>query len=158
MWIASEAGIAPKAHFIDTDARVAIMDFVEETPLSQYPGGAAALAEAVGELLGRIKNVKRFPRFIDYREMVWRLWRWVCRTGVFADGVLAPYSERLDSIRRSYTWDNGHLTSSHNDPVPRNILFDGSRLWCIDWESAYLNDPLVDLSITLDKLRADASS
>jgi hypothetical protein len=34
--------------------------------------------------------------------------------------------------------------------VPGNILYDGSRLWCIDWESAYLNDPLVDLAITLD--------
>jgi hypothetical protein len=42
------------------------------------------------------------------------------------------------------------LTSSHNDPVPGNILYDGSRLWCIDWESAYLNDPLVDLAIALD--------
>ncbi len=42
--------------------------------------------------------------------------------------------------------------SSHNDPVPRNILFDGRRLWLIDWESAYRNDPLVDVAITLDNL------
>jgi Ser/Thr protein kinase RdoA (MazF antagonist) len=44
------------------------------------------------------------------------------------------------------------LVSSHNDPVPRNILFDGNRLWLIDWESAYSNDPLVDVAITLDNL------
>jgi len=42
--------------------------------------------------------------------------------------------------------------SSHNDPVPNNILFDGKRLWLIDWESAYRNDPLVDVAIVLDSL------
>jgi hypothetical protein len=40
--------------------------------------------------------------------------------------------------------------SSHNDAVPNNILFDGRRLWLIDWESAYCNDPLVDVAIMLD--------
>ena len=29
-------------------------------------------------------------------------------------------------------------------------MFDGQRLWLIDWESAYRNDPLVDVAITLD--------
>ena len=65
----------------------------------------------------------------------------------------AAYPHRPSCRRRfetaSYVWENG-LTSSHNDGVPGNILFDGSRLWCIDWESAYLNDPLVDLAIALD--------
>jgi hypothetical protein len=28
--------------------------------------------------------------------------------------------------------------------------FDGERLWLIDWESAYSNDPLVDAAIMLD--------
>ena len=40
--------------------------------------------------------------------------------------------------------------SSHNDVLPRNVLFDGKRLWLIDWESAYRNDPLVDLATALD--------
>jgi aminoglycoside phosphotransferase (APT) family kinase protein len=37
-----------------------------------------------------------------------------------------------------------------------NILFDGERLWMIDWESAYRNDPLVDVAIMLDNLAAPA--
>lgn len=149
MWIASEAGIAPKVHFVDSDNRVVVMDFVEQKPHADFPGGSFALAEAVGELLGRVRGTKHFPRFIDYPEMVGRLWKWVCQTGLFVDGVLDAASARLADIRRSYAWENG-LASSHNDVVPGNILFDGSRLWCIDWESAYLNDPLVDLAIALD--------
>ena len=46
--------------------------------------------------------------------------------------------------------------SSHNDPVPRNVLFDGERLWLIDWESAYRNDPLVDVAIALDSFTSSA--
>ena len=42
--------------------------------------------------------------------------------------------------------------SSHNDPVPSNILFDGERLWLIDWELAYRSDPFVDVAIVLDNL------
>jgi Ser/Thr protein kinase RdoA (MazF antagonist) len=37
--------------------------------------------------------------------------------------------------------------SSHNDPNARNTLFDGKRLWLIDWETAYRNDPLTDVAI-----------
>lgn len=149
MWIASEAGIAPKVHFVDPEGRVVVMDFVDQKPHADFPGGPAAMAEAVGELCGRVRSTKHFPRFIDYPEMVGRLWNWVCQTGLFVDGVLDVASARFADIRRSYVWENG-LTSSHNDVVPGNILFDGSRLWCIDWESAYLNDPLVDLAIALD--------
>ena len=48
------------------------------------------------------------------------------------------------------------MVSSHNDLVPSNILFDDKRLWLIDWESAYSNDPLVDVAITLDNLASSS--
>jgi len=34
--------------------------------------------------------------------------------------------------------------------VPANVLYDGNRLWLIDWESAYRNDPLIDAAIMSD--------
>jgi len=80
-----------------------------------------------------------------------RLWAYVCRTGLFAPGALDPYTERLERIREAYLWVPTISVSSHNDPVPRNVLFDGERLWLIDWESAYRNDPLVDVAIALDR-------
>jgi Ser/Thr protein kinase RdoA (MazF antagonist) len=42
--------------------------------------------------------------------------------------------------------------SSHNDPNPRNILFDGTRLWLVDWETAGRNDPFIDVAILVDSL------
>ena len=67
-------------------------------------------------------------------------------------GVLDPHVARLEQLREAYDAGLAGLVSSHNDPVPSNILFDGKRLWLIDWESAYRNDPLVDVAIVLDNL------
>jgi hypothetical protein len=150
MRIAAEAGIAPRIHYVDEAARVAVTDFVEEQPLGAYPGGPRALAQGLGEMLRRVQATPPFPRFVDYPDIVARLWAHVCRTDLFAPGLLDVYTDRLARIRELYVWDPAKSVSGHNDPVPRNILFDGERLWLIDWESAYRNDPLVDVAIMLD--------
>jgi hypothetical protein len=148
--IAAEAGIAPAIHAIDETARIVVMDFIEEQPLESYPGGSYALAQALGEMLARVQATSPFPRFVGYPDIVARLWAHVCRTGLFAPGVLDIHTEHLARIRETYVWDCARSVSSHNDPLPRNILFDGKRLWMIDWESSYRNDPLVDAAIMLD--------
>jgi len=152
MRIAAEAGIAPRIHYVDEAARIAVTDFVDEQPLEAYPGGPRALAQGLGEMLGRVQATPPFPRFVDYPDIVARLWAHVCRTGLFAPGLLDACTEHLVRIRERYVWDPAKSVSSHNDPVPRNILFDGEHLWLIDWESAYRNDPLVDVAIVLDNL------
>jgi thiamine kinase-like enzyme len=150
MRIAAEAGIAPAIHAIDETARIVVMDFVDEQPLESYPGGAHALAQALGKVLCRLQATSPFPRFVEYPDIVARLWAHVCRTGLFASGVLDIHTEHLARIRENYVWDSAQSVSSHNDSLPRNILFDGKRLWMVDWESAYRNDPLVDAAIMLD--------
>jgi aminoglycoside phosphotransferase (APT) family kinase protein len=154
MRIAAQAGIAPKIYHIDESARVAVVDFIEERSLSAFPGGPPALAPAIGEMLRRVQTTPLFPKFVEYPDIVSRLWAWVCRTGLFAPGALDPYTERLESIREAYARHPASSVSSHNDFVRRNVLFDGERLWLIDWESAYRNDPLVDVAIALDSFAA----
>jgi aminoglycoside phosphotransferase (APT) family kinase protein len=150
--IAAEAGIAPRLHYFDEAARVAVIDFVAQQPLSAFPGGPPALARALGELLKRLRATPVFPYFVDYPDIVARLWAHVCRTGLFASGVLDAVNERLAQIRQSYVWGRNQSVSSHNDSIPANILFDGKQLWMVDWESAYRNDPLVDVAIISDNL------
>jgi hypothetical protein len=79
------------------------MDFIDEQPLESYPGGAHALAQALGEMISRMQATSRFPRFVEYPDIVARLWAHVCRTGLFASDVLdtipsiSPASARLMS-------------------------------------------------------------
>ncbi|QPF82467.1 phosphotransferase [Bradyrhizobium genosp. L] len=145
--IAAEAGIAPRLHYVNETSRIAVMDFVRRRPLASFPGGLPALTRALGELLARLQATPTFPYFVRYPDIVGRLWAHVCRTGLFAPGVLDRYSEHLERIRAAYVWDDAHSVSCHNDSIPANILFDGERLWMIDWESAYRNDPLTDIAI-----------
>jgi aminoglycoside phosphotransferase (APT) family kinase protein len=152
MRIAAEAGIAPGIHYVDETARVAVIDFIEQRPLQAYPGGPRALAQALGVLLARVQATSVFPAFVNYPDIVTRLFAHVRRTGVFAAGTLDAHVERLERLGKAYDAGTTRLVSSHNDPVPNNILFDGERLWLIDWESAYRNDPLVDVAIVLDAL------
>ncbi len=37
-------------------------------------------------------------------------------------------------------------------PIRATSLFDGKRLWLIDWETWHRNDPLVDVAILIDNL------
>jgi Phosphotransferase enzyme family len=152
MRIAAEARIAPRIHYVDETARVAVIDFIGQQPLNSYPGGPPALARALGELISRVQATACFPFFVNYPDIVARLFAHVRRTGLFAPGVLDPHVARLEQLREAYDAGLAGLVSSHNDPVPSNILFDGKRLWLIDWESAYRNDPLVDVAIVLDNL------
>jgi hypothetical protein len=150
--IAVEAGIAPQIRYIDEAARIAVIDFIDQQPLTAYPGGPGALARALGELLARVQATLVFPHFVNYPDIVGRLFAHVRRTGLFADGLLDPHIARLALLHKAYDAGLTSLVSSHNDCIPSNILFDGERLWMIDWESAYRNDPLVDVAIVLDSL------
>lgn len=150
--MAAEAGLAPRLHHVDADAGVVVMDFIEQWPLSAYPGGIGALTEAMGSMIARLQASPAIPPFVDYPDMVSRLFAHVRRTGLFAAGVLDPHWERLQRISQAWDRDPARLVSSHNDCHPGNFLFDGERLWLVDWESAYRNDRCVDIAILLDNV------
>ena len=156
MRIAAGAGIAPKIRYLDELARVVVMDFIEGRSLQDYPGGRPALARALGGLLRRLQTVRAFPQFVDYPDIVTRLFAHVRRSGRFAPGLLDRHVEHLEDIRQRYASGLQRLVASHNDLHPGNVLFDGQRLWLIDWESAYRSDPLVDVAITLDSFAFSA--
>ena len=150
MRIASEAGIAPALRYVDAEAGVAIMDFVRQRPLAEYPGGPSALAKELGGLAARVQRTPAFPRLWDFPRVVERIFGFVRGSRLFADGVLDPHAAAFERVRAAYRWDESALVSSHNDPNPQNVLFDGERLWLVDWETAYRNDPLTDVAILVE--------
>lgn len=150
--MAAEAGLAPRVHYVDEAAGVAVTDFIETRPLRDFPGGLRGLVQGVAELLRRLHGSPVFPAFIPYVETVARLFAHVRRTGLFASGLLDRHVEHFEGLRVAYDWEPAQSVSCHNDSLPPNILFDGERLWLVDWESAYPNDPLVDIAIQLDNL------
>ena len=144
--IAAEAGIAPAVHHADAEAGVVLTDFVHARPLTAFPGGEPALLRTLGEMAGRLQATAPFPRVMDdFGALVEALLDLVREGGLFAPGVLDGHVAGLGRVRAEHPGAAAQV-SAHNDINPRNVLFDGERLWLVDWEMAFRNDPLADVA------------
>ena len=152
MAAAAEAGIAPPLHYADAENGVALMDFIDAVPLDRFPGGELARAGALGDLVRRLQETPAFPELGDWRAIVGRLLNLLESRAV--SGLLDPHRAAYERLCEAVPWDSAAHVSSHNDPNARNVLFDGERLWLIDWETAYRNDPMIDVAILADNLAA----
>jgi hypothetical protein len=143
---AAAAGIAPAVHHADEEAGTVLMDFVVGRPLATFPGGEPALLRALGELIARLQATAPFPSVMaDFGALTDAMLHLVRDGGLFAPGVLDGHVDGLARIRAEYPWAAAQV-SAHNDVNPRNVLFDGERLWLVDWELAFRNEPLADVA------------
>jgi aminoglycoside phosphotransferase (APT) family kinase protein len=150
MQTASDAGIAPPLRHVDPIAGVAIMDFLPQRPLFEYPAGRTGLLRDLATLIARLQSTALFPPLIDYPTMLGRMLAMLDRSSLFSPGLLDPHVRAFERIRQIYPWSESAPVSSHNDLNPGNILYDGERLWIIDWELAFRNDPFVDVAIVAE--------
>ena len=147
MVAAAAVRAAPAVHYASAADGVAVMDYVRNRPLSEHPGGTIGLLRALGALVAKVQAAPPFPAVGFYPDAIaWSLGG-LAKTDFLSSGEIEGYAEDLARIRAALSWDAGALVSAHNDPNPRNLLFDGERLWLVDWELAFLNDPLVDVAI-----------
>lgn len=143
MAIAAEVGVAPKLLFADAGAGVSLVARIEARPLPERP---VLLAEAAG-LLRRLHAAPVFPALVDFPDGVAQLISRLQGLDLIEAEALAPLLEAWPQLKDACGWGEDGLVASHNDPNPRNLIWDGERLWLIDWEAAFRNDPLVDLAI-----------
>jgi aminoglycoside phosphotransferase (APT) family kinase protein len=145
MRAAAQAGIAPPLHYADAETGVAIMDFIEARPISDYPGGAPAAALELAGLTARLQRTTPFAPLVEQVDGVDGLFMELLATGLCARGALAEHQAAWASLRDACPrTPPERRVSSHNDLNPNNMLYDGERMWLIDWEVAFANDPLVD--------------
>lgn len=147
MKIAADGLLAPRLRHADAEDGVAIMDFIEERSLTlDYRGTREDLIVEAAQGVRALHAGPAFPPLVDYLDgMDTLVVQFEARNLVSREamGELLGLYRRL---RQNYRTAAGDLVASHNDLNPRNILYDGARLWFVDWESAFLADRYVDLS------------
>lgn len=151
MTAAAEMGAAPTVWHADPETGICVMDFVPARPLAEHPGGAVGLARALGRLLAKVREASRFADYGPYPELIGTLLSGLAVSGRLSERDLTPCRDGLARIASAMAWD-GPQVASHNDVSPRNLMSDGARLWLVDWELAWLSDPLVDLAIASTEL------
>ena len=146
MHLAADAGIAPPLLAADPVAGVVLMEFIEQRPLHEHPGGTAGVARDVGDLIARLQRTPPAPPLLDFPILLDHMFTHIESSELFAAGVLDPIRTGLVDVSAAYPWDRSPMVTSHNDVNPFNLLFDGRRLWLVDWELAFRNDPLFDVA------------
>ena len=147
MRIAAAGLLAPRVRYADAEDGVAIMDFIEERPLSlEYCGTPDQLVVEAAQTVRALHAGPPFPPLVDYLDGIDALVAQFQARGLVAPAAMAELLDRYRELRARYRTDPADLVASHNDLNPRNILYDGSRLWLVDWESAFLADRYVDLA------------
>jgi thiamine kinase-like enzyme len=164
MKAAAEAGLAPHVWYTSVEDRVFITDFVEEVPLP----AASALVQ-IPATLRKLQALPPFPRVPDHLNSSCMF---LMHKGPALDSFIQSVqsaniltkaeSEELFTLYAQlsavYPHQHPDLVSSHNDLFkPDNILFDGQRVWLVDWEAAFLNDRYADLAVVANLLVANAA-
>jgi len=154
MRTAADAGLAPAVRYTNVEDRVSITDFVETVPL---PVGDALVR--IPDVLRRLHALPPFPEIPNWLNTS-------CLFLLNQDPALDSFLEKFRAagllptpemdemfarhaeIAAVYPHHEPDMVSSHNDLFkPDNILFDGQRVWLVDWEAAFLNDRYADLAV-----------
>jgi thiamine kinase-like enzyme len=161
MQSAAEAGIAPRVLYQSVADGIWITDFVEEIAFTE-----SEARRRMPELLRVLHALPPFPRTENHinTTCTFLLHAGPARDGFFrafqASNVVTPEAfEQLVAwhaqLVEAYPHDDveADMLSSHNDLFkPDNILFDGARVWLVDWEAAFLNDRYADLAAVANLL------
>jgi aminoglycoside phosphotransferase len=145
--IAAQALLAPRVRYANAEDGVAITDFIIARPLSlEYRGSRDHLRVELAQAVRSLHATPGFPPFIDYLDALDAMMTRLEASGLLTSEVLTPALAAYRAVTAIYRRLTPDLVSSHNDLNPRNILYDGQRLWLIDWEAAFRADRYVDLA------------
>ncbi|CAN5553078.1 hypothetical protein BH10PSE5_BH10PSE5_27630 [soil metagenome] len=158
MAIAAKACLAPRVRFADPTTGVAIMEFIPEQSWAlDYSGTRVDLIVEAAQAIRALHQAPAFPPLVDYMDGMDAVWAGFKATGLLAPEAISELLDRYGAVRAAYRTDPADLVSSHNDLNPRNILYDGRRLWFIDWESSFLADRHVDLATLANFITHDTA-
>ena len=144
MKLGAEAGIAPRVWYASTEDRIAITDFVEARPFPR--------TDALARLPVTLRRLHALTPFAKPANTITPdgFIRRFQDAKILPEGETEELFERYARVTSVYPRDSDRdsdMVSCHNDLKPENVLFDGDRVWLVDWEAAFLNDRYHDLAM-----------
>lgn len=147
---AAPAGLAPAIRHMSVEDGILITDFIAPRP---FPD---PMAPHLAPLLRRLHALPGFPRMQlptvadtphAYRDWVNSMINRLEAARLLPEALTADLFHRHAEIERLVPRDDADVVACHNDLKPQNMIFDGTRLWLVDWEAGFLNDRYADLAM-----------
>ncbi len=154
MKLAAEAGIAPRIWYLNVEDGVTITEFVNEKPFD-----VAEASEHMPDVLRRLHALPAFPEpvqsfntsctfLLHNAQAVEGFLQKIAGAQLMTVEDKEAFAFWYAQVTAAYREAELDKVSSHNDLFkPDNILFDGERVWLVDWEAAFLNDRYADLAV-----------
>jgi aminoglycoside phosphotransferase len=143
---ASAAFLAPRVRYAEAADGVAIIEHVTPVSLAEYPRAGQALIVELAQAARLLHQTPAFPPLADYLDGVNGLIDQFRALDILEPAATDELFGLFGSLRAGYRARPGDLVSSHNDLNPGNVVYDGTRLWLVDWDAAFLADRYVDLA------------
>lgn len=145
MRIAADAGVAPPVRYADPEHGISIIDFIEAQPLRAAAMANEIVAAHTGEILRVLHHGPDFPPFLQTFQYIEGGKGHLAAMGAHLPPMVQTYFARITELRPQI---ESHLTMHpcHNDLNLNNLLFDGERVWLLDWEASCMGDPYHDLA------------
>ncbi len=138
----ADAGIAPHVWYAGIEDRIAITDFIDAKP---FPMDAARIK--MPDIIKRLHALPAFPFRLNYLDFVDKSIVKFQEAQIIPDHITRDIFTEYEKISDIYPRTGPDLVSCHNDLKPENVLYDGERVWLVDWEGAFLNDRYLDLAV-----------
>jgi len=143
---AADAGIAPAVLYANAADAVSICAFIAGPPIWVGLPDKDIQLKSIAEKVKAIHALPLFPPLINFMEGMTAFRDRFLEMKMFPESATAEHFNQFERIKAIYPI-NEELVSSHNDLNPANILYDGEKIWMIDWEASFKNDRYVDLAI-----------
>ena len=162
MQAAADAGLAPRVRYANSEDRISITDFVEAVPLPA--------TDALVRIPAALRTLHALPPFPGSPFNT--TCTFLLNKGPALDGFLQKFRAssilpedeteellaRYQQVAAVYSRLDSDLAPGHNDLFkPDNMLFDGNRLWLVDWEAAFQNDRYADLAVVANMIVTNES-
>jgi thiamine kinase-like enzyme len=142
MKAAAEAGLAPRVWYTSIDDRISITDFIEA---ATFPISEARVK--MPDLLKRLHALPPFPHRLNYLDTLNIFIQKLQDAKILPISITTELFRQYEPVKSVYPCNSSDLVACHNDLKPENFLFDGDRVWLVDWEAAFLNDRYFDLAV-----------
>ena len=155
MRYAASCSIAPFVHYTHDNDALAITAFIQAKPIRDGFGSKQELLIALSSTVKAIHNLPAFPKLVNFMDGVDLFIKQFKALRMFPEQTVAEHFAYYAEIQKAYPRYDEDMVSSHNDLNPNNILFDGEKIWVVDWEAAFQNDRYVDLAIVAQTFAND---